>query len=365
MSRTILFDAPNIGGEEKESLIRIIDSGYVSTAGNLITEFEGKFARYLDLKKATAVQTGTAALHISLCEFGIGPGDEVIVPVTTFVASVNPILYNFATPVFVDVDPLTWNMDVRQIENHITKKTKIILPVHLYGNPCDMDAMMSIARAYKLVVIEDAAESLGATFKSRPTGTFGDLGCFSFNGNKIMTTGSGGMVVGKSMKRLDHIKFLVNQAKDPKRPFYHPEIGYNYRMTNLQAGLGLAQLEKLNDFLSAKKRFNKIYREFFSNEDAISFQENVSQAKSSCWLTAVLFQNKDVERLQKKLMSLGIPTRRNFMPMVEMPPYKKYKRGRCPNARRIYEQGLCLPSSTLNNEDNILYVCEQLKKLIK
>ncbi len=365
MSRTIIFDAPNIGREEKVALNRIIDLGYVSTAGNFIAEFEDQFAQFVKQNKAVAVQSGTASLHMALLELGIGPGDEVIVPVTTFIATINPVLYVGATPVFADVDIHSWNMDVNQIEKLITKKTKAILPVHLYGNPCNMDVIMAIARKHKLFVIEDAAESLGATYKNRPTGTFGDFGCFSFNGNKIMTTGSGGMVVGRNMKQLQHIKFLVNQAKHPERPFYHPEIGYNYRMTNLQAGLGMAQLKKLNSFLDKKKSFNRVYRELLGKDDSFIFQECLPASDSSSWMTAVMFRNLDIARLQKKLLEQGIPTRRNFIPVVEFPPYKKYKRGRYPNARHLYENGLCLPSSTLNSLKDIEHVCGILKKTVK
>ncbi len=365
MKCSVVFDAPNIGREEKTSLVRIINTGYVSTAGHCVAEFEEKFAGYFGIKKSVAVQSGTAAIHIALCELGIGPGDEVIVPVMTFVATVNPIIYNYAKPVFVDVDPATWNIDSCAIENHISKKTKAILPVHLYGNPCAMDRILSIARKHKLYVIEDAAESLGATYKGRYTGIFGDIGCFSFNGNKIITTGSGGMVVGQNAKRLQHIKFLVNQAKDPKNSFFHPEVGYNYRMTNLQAALGLAQMDKLNDFLAKKRNFNKLYRKYLSTIDGIAFQENLPTAESSWWLTGiVLNKTKDITRIQRKLMEQGIPTRRNFMPITDFPAYKKYKKGRYPQAQYIYKHGLCLPGSTLNSFKNIEHVCQILKKVV-
>jgi len=215
ISKEIYLDSPDIrGGLEKRYLNDAIDKGYVSTAGSFVAEFEEKFAGYLDSQCAVSTQSGTAAIHMALYELGIGKGDEVIVPALTFAATVNPVVYVGASPVFVDVDIKTWNIAPDEIEKRITEKTKAIIPVHLYGNPCDMDTIMGIAKRHNLYVIEDATESLGARYKSGHTGTFGDFGCYSFNGNKIITTGGGGMIVGKDTGRLGHIKFLVNQGRD-------------------------------------------------------------------------------------------------------------------------------------------------------
>jgi len=359
------LDAPNVGELEKRYVNDAIDRGFVSTFGPLVAEFEEKFARYINTKKAISAQSGTAAIHISLHELGIGKDDEVIVPVSTFIATVNPIIYIGAKPVFVDADLDTWNMDPQAVEKNITKKTKAMLLVHLYGNPCNMDAIMKIAEKNKLFVIEDATESLGSKYKGKYTGTFGDLGCFSFNGNKTITTGGGGMVVGDDEGRLDHIKFLVNQAREDKKGYYHPEIGFNYRMTNIEAALGLAQLEKLGAFLSKKKSFAQIYRSELEKEPAIHFQEEYDNAESIPWLTCAAFESiTDIDLLQKKLKEKGIPTRRVFMPITNFPPYKDFKKGRYTNAEHIYEKGLCLPGSTLNSEDDIRYVCKTIKEII-
>lgn len=359
------LDAPNVGELEKRYVNDAIDRGFVSTFGPLVAEFEEKFARYINTKKAVSAQSGTAAIHIALHELGVGKGDEVIVPVSTFIATVNPIIYVGANPIFVDADPDTWNMDTQTIEKNITKKTKAILLVHLYGNPCNMDAIMKIAEKNKLFVIEDATESLGSKYKGRYTGTFGDLGCFSFNGNKTITTGGGGMVVGNDEGRLEHIKFLVNQAREDKRGYYHPEVGFNYRMTNIEAALGLAQLEKLDAFLSKKKSFAQIYRSEMKKEPAISFQEEYDGAESIPWLTCATFESiADINSVQKKLKKKGVPTRRVFMPITNFPPYKGFKKDRCTNAEHIYEKGLCLPGSTVNSEDDIRYVCKAIKEII-
>ena len=365
MNRQIELDAPNVSGLEKKYLSRCIDSGFVSTFGPFIPEFEERFAKYLDVKRAVSTQSGTAALHMALYELGIGEGDEVIVPALTFIATVNPIAYVGGKPVFVDVDRDTWNIAPREVEKNITKKTKAILPVHLYGNPCAMNEITRIAKKHNLFVIEDATESLGIKYNGAYTGTFGDLGCYSFNGNKLITTGGGGMVVGSDRKRLDHIKSLVNQAKDEKIGYYHPEVGFNYRMTNIEAALGIAQMERLNDFLSKKRRFNEIYRDELKNMKSVRFQKEEPGGSNSRWLTSIVFEKEiDIAPLQKKLEKEGIPTRRVFLPVVELPPYKENKKARYKNSYYIHERGLCLPSSTLNSEDDIYHVCKILKGLI-
>ncbi|UCB56983.1 MAG: aminotransferase class V-fold PLP-dependent enzyme [Candidatus Omnitrophota bacterium] len=365
MCKQIYLDAPNVGELEKKYLIKAVDSDYVSTIGPYVPEFEDIFACYLGINRAVSIQSGTGAIHIALHELKVSRGDEVIVPCLTFVASVNPVIYVGAKPVFVDVDDRTWNIDPKEIEKSITKRTKAIIPVHFYGNPCNMDEIMRIAKKYNLYVIEDAAESLGARYRDRYTGTFGDLGCFSFNGNKIITTGGGGMVVGNNADRLKHIKFLVNQGQDKTKGYYYPEIGFNYRMTNIEAALGLAQMEKLDNFLTKKKTFNKIYREELGDIDIIRFQEEYQNAKSSWWLTSIIFDKDiDISALQKRLKEKGIPARRVFMPVTESAPYRQYKQADFGNSYQIYEKGLCLPSSTLNSEDNIYYVCRIIKESI-
>lgn len=365
MSRHIFLDAPNIGGVEKKYLTKAVESGYVSTAGPLIDRFEEAFASYLGAGKAVSVQSGTSALHMALYELGIGPGDEVIVPALTFVATVNPVIYVGARPVFVDVDMKTWNIAPEKIRKNITGKTKAIIPVHFYGNPCNMDEIMDIAKKYHLYVIEDATESLGAKYKNKYTGMFGDFGCFSFNGNKIITTGGGGMITGKNRKSLKHVKFLINQAKYRLKEYYHTEIGFNYRMTNIEAALGLAQIEKLDKFLDIKRRFNAVYRKKIGVIKDVRFQENYDGAESSYWFSCIMFEREiNIKALQDQLVKKGIPTRRIFMPMTQFPPYRRYKKSSLKNSYKIYKNGLCLPSSTLNSIEDIYHVCDTIKALL-
>lgn len=364
----LYLDSPNLGELEKEYILKALDTNFVSTVGPFVPEFEEKFARYLRVTSCVAVQSGTAAIHVALYELGIKEGDEVIVPAITFVATVNPIVYCGATPVFVDIDKDTWNIDPKEIEKAITSKTKAIIPVHLYGNPCDMDEIMRIAEEYGLYVIEDATESLGAEYRGRMTGTIGHIGCFSFNGNKIITTGGGGMISTNNAKWAAHIKFLVNQARDVSQGYFHPEIGFNYRMTNLEAALGLAQLERLPEFLKKKRMYFETYKKIFEGIEEITFQKEYEGAISSAWLPSIKIDckkvNMTIPEIQSKLKERGIPTRRIFNPIIDFPPYVKYKKGSYSNSYEIFENGLSLPASTLNTMESIEYAAKTLLDIL-
>jgi len=365
MSKIYHLDAPNAGRIEKKYLTKAIDSGYISTFGPFVGQFEKKFAKFLGAKKAVALQSGTAALHMSLLEAGIGDGDEVIVPCLTFVATVNPVLYVGAKPVLADVSPDTWNIQPEEIESHITTKTKAIIPVHLFGTCCDMGRIMEIAQKYNLVVIEDSTESLGVSFKGKQTGMFGNFGCFSFNGNKLITTGGGGMIVSEDEKKIEHIRFLINQAADKNRSYYHPEIGFNYRMTNIEAALGLAQLERINSFLDKKRKFTKIYQQILGVLPYVEFQKQYTQAQGARWLNCMVIKKKiDIDSFIRQLKKKNIQTRRIFLPVSEMPylrgPARKY-----PNSYGIYKNGICLPSSTINSSDEIKEAALQVRETLE
>ena len=225
---------------------------------------------------------------------------------------------------------------------------------------------MDIAQKYNLFVVEDATESLGAQYHGQYTGTFGDLGCFSFNGNKVITTASGGMVVGKDPKGLEHIKYLINQAKDNEKGISHSEVGFNYRMTNISAMMGLVQMDKLNGYLQKKKTFHQIYRQYLSVFDFISFQQELADAMSSWWLTVITFEKAiDIPKLQEQLNTCGIPTRRNFLPLSGYAPYRHFVRGELKTAYALYEKSLCLPASVLNEYEDIEFICKTLIDIIK
>ena len=339
MNRHIYLDDPNVGENEKKHLNRCIDSTFISTHGPFVPEFETKFARVLGCEMAVSLQSGTAGLHIALYELGIGKGDEVILPALTFVATANAIKYVGAMPVFVDVEPITWNISASGVEEAITSKTKAIIVVHLYGNPCAMDEIMDIAKRHNLYVVEDACQSLTSKYEDSFTGTFGDFGVFSFNGNKVITTGGGGMVLGSNEERVEHIKFLVNQAREEEKGYYHPEVGFNFRMTNLEASLGLAQLERLAEFVKKKKRFYKIYDRVFQDVDVIRMQRSYPKAEPMWWFTSVAIDTRKVgltiSEIQSELKVRNIPTRRVFMPVVEFPQYSESHNNGHANAYNI------------------------------
>ena len=360
----LLLDAPNLGGAEKAKLMECVDSTYVSTAGPFVPEFEQRFARYLGTEDCVSVQSGTAALHIALAEAGVGPGDEVIVPALSFAASVNTVLYTGATPVLVDVDPETWTLDPGLTEAAVTPRTRAILPVHLYGNLCDMDKLGRIAEERGLVIIEDATESLGGTWKGKPSGTLGNFGCFSFNGNKLITTGGGGMVVARDRENLNHIRFLANQARDASKGYFHPEMGYNYRMTNLEAALGLAQMERIDLFLEKKRTFARIYREVLAGLPEVEFQKELPGAQSAWWLPSITVEHIPVPELQEALRTQGVPTRRIFSPMHTFPYLKQNAPFPCPNAERIYERGLNLPAATVNDDESVRHAAEIVRDVL-
>ena len=364
----IFLDDPNIGELEKRYILECLDSNFISTYGPYTTRFEKKFADYLSAPGAASLQSGTAGLHLALHELGLGPEDEVIVPVLTFVATVNPVRYLGARPVFVDIDPLTWTIDPLQIEGAITGRTKAIIVVHLYGNPCAMETILNLAGRHNLLVIEDATESLGSLYQHRYTGTWGEFGVFSFNGNKLITTGGGGMVVGRSMTRLQHIQYLVNQARDPGSDYSHSEIGFNYRMTNLEASLGLAQMERLEEFIRIKNRTRAQYAARFEPVEEIQIQEALPEARPAWWLSSIRIDVRklgiSITEFQALLRDRGVPSRRVFKPVGEFPPYRGFCREPFDRARELFERGLNLPSSTLNTEAAIDDAAQTVVKLI-
>lgn len=365
ISEQIHLDSPNVGSVEKDYLCRAVDSGFVSTAGPFVPEFEAKMAAFLGVSDSVAVQSGTAALHLALTELGIGKGDEVILPALTFAATANAVVHAGATPVIADVDPATWTMTASNVRPLVNKRTRAIIPVHLFGVPCNMAELLDLARQQGLAVIEDAAESLGATYAGRHTGTLGDFGCFSFNGNKTMTTGGGGLLTGHSTDRLFHIRFLANQARDAERGYYHPEIGFNYRMTNIEAALGLAQLTRLDEFLLHKSCLHATYREELAEIPAIVFQEAPEGGTSSHWLTCVSFPNEQTRTaMANRLKEVGIPTRPLFMPLGNFPPFRENAPQPCPIAEDLFARSLCLPSSTLNSVRGIAAVCGYIREVL-
>lgn len=324
--KTIPLSDPVLGNRELQRLQECIQSGFVSSVGPLVQEFERAFAAKVGTRFAVATASGTAALHVSLRALGLKPGEAVIVPDLTFVASVNPALYCGAQPVLVDVHPETWCLDpqlfrdVCQILRRERCELKAVIPVHLYGTCCDMTEIVEIASEYGLHVVEDATEALGATWRGRAAGTWGDLGCFSFNGNKLITTGAGGMVVTDSPALAEKVRYLVSQARDSANSYRHSEMGYNYRLSNLAAALGLAQLERLDDLLRAKRAIAQCYRCALQNLPALQTHPEPAGMVSSFWLYSIVLANPSLrDGWIKALNDSGIMARKFFTPLHRQP----------------------------------------------
>ena len=352
---------PTIGAPERKWVLRCLDSGFVSSVGPLVAEFERAFARQVGARFAVAVSSGTAALHVTLHALGIGREKRVVVPDLTFVASANPVLYCGAEPVFADVDPKTWMLDPDLLRALCLKFARdgrpisAVIPVHLYGGACDMSGLLRVAREFNLLVVEDATEALGANFRGRQVGTFGQAGCFSFNGNKLITTGGGGMVVTDSQPLARRIRHLVNQARPDPAEYVHDEMGFNYRMTNLTAALGLGQLERLPMLLKAKARIGQAYDKAFAHMPNFAPQGFSRHAQPAHWLYSIVLPDAlERARWMKSLAAQDIPTRRIFHPLHSQPYLRKpvwtWNHGKIAPAKRgvsddLYDRGLNLPSS--------------------
>lgn len=356
---------PKIQGREWQYIKECLDTNWVSSAGKYVEKFEAVVAGRIGRRYAVACVNGTAALHIALLVAGIGPDDEVLLPTITFVAPANAVRYVGAWPVFMDVQPDIWQIDPQKIRdflskecdrrrgkvvNRRTKRTiKAILPVHILGHSVDLDPILDIARQYDLKVIEDAAESLGAGYKDRPVGSQGDIACFSFNGNKIITTGGGGMLLTDREEWAERARYLTTQAKDDPLENIHGEIGYNYRLTNIQAAMGVAQMELLDEYVEAKRAIAVSYERSFKTVKGITPQGSAPWARSAFWLYTVLVNSKeygmDSRELLRKLLEGNVETRPLWHPIHSLKPFEGCYAHRIEVAPRLYRDALSLPSS--------------------
>lgn len=363
--KRIPVSEPVLGGNEEKYVLECVRSSWISSLGKFIPEFEEKFARFCGSKHGVAVMNGTVALQLALAALGIKEGDEVVVPDLTFVATANAVKYLGAKPVLVDAELSTWNIDPEKIAAAITKKTKAIIPVHLYGHPCDMDAIMRIAKKHSLFVIEDAAEAHGAEYKGKKVGSLGDIGCFSFYGNKIITTGEGGMCITNDGKLAERMHFLKDHAMRPEKRYWHPEMGFNFRMTNVQAAIGVAQLEQIEKFIAMKRRNAQLYNSLLQKINGLTLQPEMRWARSVYWMHSVLVDENEFgcsrDELMAKLKARGIDTRPFFYPMHQLPMYSSgYSDRDFPVAAGLSRRGINLPSSAKLSEDDIRQVCQAM-----
>ncbi|MBT7782997.1 MAG: DegT/DnrJ/EryC1/StrS family aminotransferase [Anaerolineae bacterium] len=358
---------PDFSGNEMTYVTDCVNSGWISSLGKYVERFETSFAEFCGVKHGIAVSNGTVALHLALLLKDIGPGDEVIIPDLTFVATANVVRYVGAEPVLIDAEPFTWTINPAQIKAKITSKTKAIIPVHLYGHPANMGEIMALANQYGLYVIEDAAEAHGAEYKGKRVGSLGDIGAFSFYGNKVITTGEGGMLVTDDNDLADRARFLKDHAMSKEDRYWHPEVGYNYRITNMQAAIGLAQLERIEIILARKIEIAQKYKKELEGCHGIAVQPEANWAKNIYWMFSILVTDEshlNRNELMSALQEKGIDSRPFFYPIHQLPPYSG-ARGDFFVAKDLSARGINLPSYPTLSNLQIEFVCQTIRELCK
>ena len=373
----IPLSLPNLAGNEWEYVKQCLDTGWISTAGSFVDRFEVEFSKYLEVDGAVSVVNGTAALHIALQLLGVENNDLVIMPNVTFVASANAISYLGASPVLIDIDKNSWQMDLDLLENFLlsdckldssnilvhrdtNRKISALMIVHVQGNICDMDRLLAICNDYKLPVLEDAAEALGAKYKGQYAGTLGDIGCFSFNGNKIMSTGGGGMIVSQNSEHLKRAKHLTTTAKRDSLTYFHDEVGYNYRLVNVLAALGVAQLEQLDSFIASKIDTARYYRDNLKGVGDIGFQLVQDRVESNEWLFTIT--TSSMQRLLDYLNAHGVMSRPFWIPMNQLPMYSNNLYiNQSDMSARVHRTALSIPCSTNILESDLEKVVSTIK----
>ena len=355
---------PSLTGNEKKYIDECLDSTWISSKGKFIKEFEDKFCEYTGIKHASAVCNGTAALHLALKALGLKSGDEVIVPTFTYIASVSTIIHTGAEPVFADSVRETWQIDPEDIKRKITQKSRAIIPVHLYGHPCEMDKIMKIADAHKLFVIEDCAEAFGTRYKGYSAGSFGDVSAFSFYGNKTITTGEGGMLATNNSSLYKKVNRLKSHCVSGETEYWHDEFGFNYRMTNLSAAIGLAQIEHADKIIGKKRRIAELYSAMLAGLP-VEHHGEYGNSVHSYWMYSILTRNKETRTaLRNFLYEQGIETRPTFYPVHTFPMFSD-KNFKFRVAEDLSLRGINLPSWPDLEQEDIVYVCDAIKKFFK
>jgi perosamine synthetase len=355
---------PSLGQLEEDLVLDAVRSGWISSQGKYIQEFERKFASFCGVREGVAVSNGTVALHLALHSLGIGTGDEVIVPALTFVATANAVRYTGATPVFADVDPITWTINPESVQQLISPRTKAILPVHLYGHPAPMAQLLALAECNSLKIIEDCAEAHGAKIGDQRVGSFGQINAFSFMANKIITTGEGGMLTTNDTQLAKYCRHLRDHAMYPERRYWHSEIGFNYRMINLQAAVGVAQMQRMDAILVRKRQIAHHYHSQLQGIRGITLPVELNGFTNVYWMYSILV-NEDFplsrDELMTALRSKGIDSRPFFHPLDTLPAY--FTENPCHTALSLSKRGINLPSAPSLTDDQILYISATLKTL--
>lgn len=373
MKPRILLSYVHMGGTERDWVEKAFESEWIVPLGPNVDEFEHRLEKYLGAPNVVALSAGTAAIHLALVALGVGSGDEVICQSFTFAASANPIKYQGADPVFVDSEPDTWNMSPDALEEAIIDRKKqtghypkAIIPVYLYGMPAKMDEIRAIADKYGIPIVEDSAEALGSEYKGKKCGTLGNYGCLSFNGNKIITTSGGGALVCRSKEEADRVKFYATQAREQRPYYYHETIGYNYRLSNVSAGIGCGQMDVLQPHVELRRAIHKFYTKELAEIDGLSVQQNPSaDFNSNFWLSTVIIDpktGKDPESLQQFMLDAGVETRRLWRPMHMQPVFADAPYYGDTTCETLFDRGLCLPSGSGLKEEELRYVADKIKE---
>ena len=373
MKPRILLSYVHMGGTERDWVEKAFESEWIVPLGPNVDEFEHRLEKYLGEPNVVALSAGTAAIHLALVALGVGAGDEVICQSFTFAASANPIKYQGADPVFVDSEPDTWNMSPDALEEAIVDRKKqtghypkAIIPVYLYGMPAKMDEIRAIADKYGIPIVEDSAEALGSEYKGKKCGTLGNYGCLSFNGNKIITTSGGGALVCHSKEEADRVKFYATQAREQRPYYYHETIGYNYRLSNVSAGIGCGQMDVLQPHVELRRAIHKFYTKELAEIDGLSVQQNPStDFNSNFWLSTVIIDpktGKDPESLRQFMLDAGVETRRLWRPMHMQPVFADAPYYGGTTCETLFDRGLCLPSGSGLKEEELRYVADKIKE---
>ena len=373
MNKRIFLSFPHLGGNEMQYINEAFSESWVVPLGPNVDEFERRLETYLSASNVVALSAGTAALHLGLVELGVTAGDEVLCQSFTFAASANPVKYQGANPVFVDSEPDTWNMSPNALERAIIDRKRVtgrypkaIVVVHLYGMPAKMSEIMAIAARYNIPVLEDAAEALGSTYKGRKCGTIGNFGALSFNGNKIITTSGGGALICPNDEAERHVKFLATQAREPMPYYYHKEIGYNYRLSNISAGIGCGQMEHIAERVARRREIHALYAKGLASLPGITVHtEPTADAVSNFWLTTILLDDSlqfSPEDLRQALEAENIESRRLWRPMNMQPVYADAPFDGDGCAERLFNRGLCLPSGSILTDEEIARVVDCITK---
>lgn len=367
MNKRIFLSAPHMSGNELKYIEKVFESNYIAPLGEYVNKFENSIIEYTGTKNALAVNTATSAIHLSLRVLGIKKDDDVLASTFTFIGSVNAILYQGANPVFIDSDEETWNLSPQLLIEYLQickKKPKALILTHLYGQSADIENIAQICKEYGIYLIEDAAESLGATFNGKHTGTFGDLGIYSFNGNKILTTSGGGMLISDNEAYIKKAMFYSTQAREKALHYEHTEYGYNYRMSNVLSAIGVAQMEVIEERVAKKREIFNWYKEYLEDIKEINFMSELEKSRGNRWLTTVTFEKTDYKKIIKALGDINVEARPLWKPMHKQPLFKGCKNYLDGTSDKLFAKGLCLPSSTIMTKLDVQNISYEIKKNI-